>query len=431
MSEIVKYHNDMNKVALNGFNEKELNILFSLIVLSRDKGTSELAIPFSELRTLSNDDGKNRDRFINSMINVNSKLIQLFYKIETKDSITMFTLFNQFHLDLKEDILFVQINKKFAYILNDLVGNFTKFELVDFVKLKSSYSKNMFKLLKQWESKKEKEFTLEELRYLLSVPQSYNNSKFNEKVLKPIREELSKLLPNFYIEKIKSKKAVVGYKFSWKPKYQNINYNDDVVEIQISEELQKAFEKVSHNRYIQPFMTNNNKAELIELFENEKILIKGLYFAYKKIDKEFKRLSYLIKVISTGITQEKKVIKVTEKSMEDITIEDIQNNNVRQITFDEVLAEKKEKQVEKIDINEDEFENLYQKYLKDNNIEDNFYAKKAFSIRYNIIKKEEKKMYTIDDIPAEKLIGKNGKKLIGGALQARVKKILKEMNENL
>ena len=44
-------------------------------------------------------------------------------------------------------------------------------------------------------------------------------------------------------------------------------------------------------------------------------------------------------------------------------------------------------------------------------------------------KKEEKKVYTIEDIPEEKLIGKNGKKLVGGALQMRIKKILKEMNE--
>lgn len=430
MNDLVKYHNDMNKIALNGFNEKELNILFSLIVLGRDKGTTELHIPFSELRKLSNDNGKNRDRFIKSIVNVNSKIIQLFYKIETKSKIIMFTLFNKFSLDLDEDILTVEINKDFSYLLNDLVGNFTKFELVDFVKLKSSYSKNMFKLLKQWETVKEKEFDLEELKLLLDTPVAYDTFKFNQKIIKQLENDLPPFFPNLKIEKIKKGRVIKSYKFTWGQKHQDINYTDDV-EIEISEELQKAFEKASHNRFIQPFLTEDNKAELIEFFEDEKILIKGLIYAYKKIDKEFKRLSYLIKTITTGAEQQTKTIKVVKKEKKNSLNED----DYRQTSFDEIVPQPKseEKQVEKIDIYEDEFNELYNQYLKDNNTKDNVFTKTAFSIRYNIIKKdpkkEEKKIYTIEDIPEEKLIGKNGKKLVGGALKIRVKKILDEMNK--
>ena len=110
-------------------------------------------------------------------------------------------------------------------------------------------------------------------------------------------------------------------------------------------------------------------------------------------------------------------------------------DDYRQTSFDEIVPQPKaeEKQVEKIDIYEDEFNELYNQYLKDNNTKDNVFTKTAFSIRYNIIKrepkKEEKKIYTIEDIPEEKLIGKNGKKLVGGALKMRAKKILDEMNK--
>ena len=45
-----------------------------------------------------------------------------------------------------------------------------------------------------------------------------------------------------------------------------------------------------------------------------------------------------------------------------------------------------------------------------------------------IEQKEEKKVYTVEDIPADKLLSKAGKKLGGVALQARIEKILKEMN---
>ena len=431
MDEIIKYHNDMNKVNFSGFNEKELNIFFSLILLAKDKGTNELSIPFSELRKLSNDDGKNRDRFIKSMVNTHSKLIQLFYKIETESSITMFTLFNRFEINLNENILNVKINKDFAFLLNDLVANFTKFDLIEFTSLKSTYSKNLFKVLKQWENKKEKEFSLDEFKALLGITGKYEKmSALDTYVLGQLRKELPEFFPNLKIEKIKTGRAVTALKFTWGQKHQDINYVDDI-EIEISEELQKAFEKASHNRFIQPFLTDDNKAELIEFFEDEKILIKGLIYSYKKIDKEFKRLSYLIKSIKTGAEQQTKTIKIVKKEKENSLNED----DYRQTSFDEIIQQPKteEKPMEKIDIFENEFNDLYNQYLKDNNINDNIYTKKAFSIRYNVIKrepkKEEKKVYTIDDIPEEKLIGKNGKKLVGGALKMRVKKILDEMNK--
>ncbi|MCI6691016.1 MAG: RepB family plasmid replication initiator protein [Clostridium sp.] len=427
MDEIIKYHNDMNKVNFSGFNEKELNIFFSLILLAKDKGTNELSIPFSELRKLSNDDGKNRDRFIKSMVNTHSKLIQLFYKIETESSITMFTLFNRFEINLNENILNVKINKDFAFLLNDLVANFTKFDLIEFTSLKSTYSKNLFKVLKQWENKKEKEFSLDEFKALLGITGKYEKmSALDTYVLGQLRKELPEFFPNLKIEKKKTGRAVTSLKFTWGQKHQDINYTDDV-EIEISEELQKAFEKASHNRFIQPFLTEDNKAELIDFFEDEKILIKGLIYAYKKIDKEFKRLSYLIKTITTGAEQHTKTIKVVKKEKKNSLNED----DYRQTSFDEIVPQPKveEKQREIKEIYEDDFEKLYKEYLKNNNADDTPYAKKCFAMPYKIIKREVKKVYTIEDIPEEKLIGKNGKKLVGGALKMRAKKILDEMNK--
>ena len=46
-----------------------------------------------------------------------------------------------------------------------------------------------------------------------------------------------------------------------------------------------------------------------------------------------------------------------------------------------------------------------------------------------VIKKGKKVIFDTSKIPEEMLLGKNGKKLVGGALQMRIKKILKEMNE--
>ena len=426
MNEIVKYHNDMNKISFTGFTEKELNLFFSLIFLAKEKGTTELTIPFSDLKNLSNDLDRNKQRFIDNLNNVNKKLIALHHQIKVDDTTYTFSLFNVFGVNEKDNVLTVEVNKIFSYMLNDLIGNFTKFELENFVNLKSSYSKNMFKLLKQWETKKEKEFSLQDLKSLLGVPVTYSTSNFNDRVLKPIKTELSKVLPNLKIEKIKTGRAVTSLKFTWGQKHQDINYTDDV-EVEISEELQKAFEKASHNRFIQPFLTEDNKAELIECFEDEKILIKGLIYAYKKIDKEFKRLSYLIKTITTGAEQQTKTIKVVKKEKENSLNED----DYIQTSFNDIISQPKLEEKERVlkEIYEDDFENLYKEYLKNNNADDTPYVRKCFAMPYKIIKREVKKVYTIEDIPEEKLIGKNGKKLVGGALKMRAKKILDEMNK--
>ena len=427
MNEIVKYHNDMNKISFTGFNEKELNLFFSLVFLAKEKGTNELTIPFNQLKMLSEDTDRNRDRFIKTLNNVNKKLIALHHQIKVDDITYTFSLFNVFGVNEKDNVLTVEVNKIFSYILNDLIGNFTKFELENFVSLKSTYSKNLFKVLKQWENKKEREFSLDEFKALLGITGKYEKmSALDTYVLGQLRKELPEFFPNLKIEKKKTGRAVTSLKFTWGQKHQDINYTDDV-EIEISEELQKAFEKASHNRFIQPFLTEDNKAELIDFFEDEKILIKGLIYAYKKIDKEFKRLSYLIKTITTGAEQQTKTIKVVKKEKENSLNED----DYIQTSFNDIISQPKLEEKERVlkEIYEDDFENLYKEYLKNNNADDTPYAKKCFAMPYKIIKREVKKVYTIEDIPEEKLIGKNGKKLVGGALKMRAKKILDEMNK--
>ena len=63
-----------------------------------------------------------------------------------------------------------------------------------------------------------------------------------------------------------------------------INYVDDI-KIEISQELQKAFEKASHNRFIQPFLTQDNKVG-DENFKFENIPSEILIKTQRKIKKE-------------------------------------------------------------------------------------------------------------------------------------------------
>lgn len=424
---IVKYHNDMNKISFTGFTEKELNIFFSLVFLAKEKGEETLIIPFSELKTVADGD-KNNDRFIKSMVEVNTKLAKLTHKIEVENIIHIFSLFNTFSIDKDRKELIVEVNKIFRYILNDLVGNFTKFDLIEFVGLKSIYSKNIFKILKQWDAIKYKEFELEEFRNLLGVPVAYNSSKLNDKILVPIMKELPNYFNNLKLEKIKTGRKVTSLKFTWSGKAEKIVplKNDNVIDIiEISEELNKTIEKAKKNRFIEKLLTIDNIEILTQMFQ-ENDLVKGLIWAYKEVRQDISTLNYLIKTIRTGA--EKKEKKIIVKKSEE------KQPNLFDKTFEEIPfnfeEEPKEKEVQKI--SKEEYEKLYKKYLKENKIAHNKVTRLSFDnsigFKYDVIETEpQEKVYLLDELPQEKLLSKSGKLLVGGALIARLEKLAKEM----
>lgn len=425
MKDIVKYHNQMNEVNFNGYSEKELNMFFSLVFLAKEKGQTKLTIPFSELKELADGD-KNRDRFIKNLINVNKKLVKLNHQIEVNNVIHIFSLFNTFSIDKDNNELIVQVNEIFSYMLNDLIGNFTKFDLIEFVSLKSSYSKNTFKLLKQWETTRQKIFKVEEFRELLGVPKGYTSTNFNERVLKPILEELPQYFPNLKLEKIKTGKKVTDLKFSWSGKQREIlNIKEaEIVELEISEQLNKAIEKAKKNRFIEKLLTLDNIEILTQMFQ-ENDLVKGLLWAYKEVKQDISTLNYLIKTIRTGAEQKEIKIKVKKEPILEVE---------QKILFDE---KEEFSQLDKLDpiekekISLDKYEELYKKYLKENEIRHNKITRlgfdKSIGAKYEVVEIPEEKIYTVDELPKEKLLSKNGKELKGVSLLMRLRKLAQDM----
>lgn len=392
-NEIVKYHNDMNKVNLNGYSEKEMNMFFTLIFLAKEQSSNKLSIPFSELKELADGD-KNQDRFINTLLNVNKKLIKLNHQIEIDNKIHIFTLFNIFTVDKTKKELSFQINEMFQYMLNELIGNFTKFDLIEFVNLKSSYSKNMFKLLKQWESKKERKFEIEEFRHLLAIPEKYRMSIIDLKVLNPIMTELPRYFPKLKLEKIKTGRKVTELKFTWNFKKENMDIEEIPEEIKISEKLSKAIEKAKKNRFIEKLFTDENIEKLISKFE-ENTLIKGLNACYKDIQKDVKSLNYLIKAIETAAGKKtKKIVVEKEKTDQEKS---------------KPISKEKVSTVQKIKVLESELKKAYKHYLKKNKLSDNPLTKKAFTMNYEIVEKIElseklKKLIKENSITEEDII---------------------------
>lgn len=394
-NEIVKYDNDMNSVAFGKFKEKELDLFFSICFKVRDMGTKKVVLSFSELKELSNYSNRNLNRFIKDLSNTYDKMLGLNIKIMHSElSFTKFNLFSEYTVNVEEKTITIQVHEKFEYILNKMLkeGNYTKFELIEFVNLKSSYSKNMFKLLKQWEIKKERKFNISEFRNILDIPPKYRMSEIDKKILTPIMQELGQLFSNLKLEKIKTGRNVTGLKFSWSNTKLNSKLkNSEIIDIiEVSDKLNKVIEKVKKNRFIAPLLTIDNIEILVEMFQ-EKDLIKGLNWSYREIKQEIKSLNYLIKSIKTGMEQKEKklVVKTVPEVVQEQEIkEEILKENNIDLKKDQEL---KITEIEKIKITKDEYEELYNKFLQEQNTEHNLLTRKGFDIanknKYEIIEK--------------------------------------------
>ena len=85
--EIIKYHNDMNKVSFAGFKEKELDLFFSICQKMKDKGTNEIVFSFSDLRKLSQYSNRSIERFYSDLDRVYKKMLELNLKYEDEKEI--------------------------------------------------------------------------------------------------------------------------------------------------------------------------------------------------------------------------------------------------------------------------------------------------------------------------------------------------------
>ena len=210
--ETVVYQNEMNLVPLRKFTSTEIDIFFSLCNKLKEQDIKELAIPFEELRHLSNYYHRSLKRFVKDLEHVYDKMLTLTYTQRSGLSFKKFVLFTGYEVDANEQELIVSINPKLKHVLNEITADFTKFELKEMTHLKSTYSKNMFRLLKQYKHTGYFKIQIEDFRERLDIPNSYRMTHINQKVLAPIIKELGFIFNNLHINKIKAKK---GRKIEW------------------------------------------------------------------------------------------------------------------------------------------------------------------------------------------------------------------------
>ena len=191
MNEIVKYRNELNKVALRNFKSKELDLFIAIISRLRDK-EEEVIFSFDYLKSLIQYETSNSsETFYKELKSMYNKLIKCVYGWETEAEIVRFVLFTEYTIDKKNKTIKVGINKKYSWVLNAITdGLFTRFELEEFVKLKSSYTKEFYRRMKQFKNTGFWNVNLDEFKRLMDIPVNYRICDIDAKVLKPIQKEL-------------------------------------------------------------------------------------------------------------------------------------------------------------------------------------------------------------------------------------------------
>ena len=222
----------MNTLSIGKWTAEEMNFLFAILTQVRDEGCKELKFDTYDLREYVEFDRTQPQRWNKTMIAVTKKISQLVYFNMEDNVFEAMPLFRKFSVKLDEQIVTVRVSEEMEYILNKLnidTGNWTQFEFFEFATLKSVYSKTVYRFLKQYRKTGFWKVSLEDFKSLLSIPESYQASNIDNRVLKPVMKELPSIFKGLKVHKIKSRRRgnqLLGYEFTFQ-KESTHNWIDD------------------------------------------------------------------------------------------------------------------------------------------------------------------------------------------------------------
>lgn len=281
MNEIANVHNDLIDLPLRKFNASEIDILTAICYKCNEKQTNEVVLPLDEIKKLADYKNKNNETFLDDLKKTNSKLMALNFTIGTTKEFTQFVLFPTFEVSDSRGTLTVQVHEKFAYLLNNLNNCYTSLELQESSALKSSYSKGIYKKLREFRNS-DKPFwkvTVDDFREYLDIPKSYRIVHIDERVLRPSIEELKPYFKGLTVEKYYKKKTgqrgrprVGGFIFSFKGE---LKQSKEPIE-----PTQEGIAKVTGWRKTQFYCPDCHEPIFCKEFENEN----GPYTMYAHTD---------------------------------------------------------------------------------------------------------------------------------------------------
>ena len=330
--EIVKIHNDVNKIKFSNFNLYHYKVFYTICAEVLEKGIDEVVIDFSVLKkNLDLRTSKTvTDMYLkNILLETSEKLSQINFNIENRFFEGFCTLFTDFYIPKTgEKKLYVKVNEKTKYILNNLVRNFTLANLQLLNSLTSKYSYRLYLELKQFQNIKDKfekdgkfyswrNFEIQNFREIMDIPESYRMKDIDKRVLNSSIEELNQYFEDIYFIKVKKSNKVTNIIF-----YFIFKKNDFT--LVVSENI-SPLEEYFNLTFVTVKYTNAIKQKLEELLEKNSLAYVKKYLEdnwnFISNNKAIKdKAAYFSNLITSGtdvITKEKKEkLEVIEKKKE-------------------------------------------------------------------------------------------------------------------
>lgn len=346
--DLVKYNNVLNRLSIGKLEEKELELFFALCLELKEKGVEDVYINITEFKNRYNM-GRSNIRFEKYLEVVLSKFLETKLIIKSTNGLEIGNFFRKFKIDFKNNNLYVQVDRDYSFILNDLVEMYTQFSFNQYQGLKSKYAKRLMPKLAQWNGTKKIEFEKEDLFEILGASESYKSdlSSFNKRILKPATAELKKVFCNLKVTPIKNNNSkttnkIKSYLFTWTEKTKEIKDAEEVKTLEISKTLKSLLDTAIKN----PKLEILEKPSVIEyLLKNytENLIILGIkQLINSNITTKIKTRKYIVEVLEN--IKKKENIKITTKKE---TIKKLEAEEVKEVEKKALTAEEWEKEFNK------------------------------------------------------------------------------------
>ena len=229
--EIVKYDNKLNQISFagSGITDNLLKLFFTIVAKVRDNGTEQVSITFNEMRNLTADKAHYTDSEYKALImNLYHVLLGLKIKYDDGARFGEYNLFVGYDSSLDDKKITVSTTPIAQSLFNSIEYNFTRFELKEFVNLPGVYSKQLYRLLKQYRHLGYCSMLIKDVRKYMDIPESYKTKDMTRRVFNPAVNTLINNVPEFvslrYEYSFSGRKAVrVIFKWTPEKRYKDIN----------------------------------------------------------------------------------------------------------------------------------------------------------------------------------------------------------------
>lgn len=192
MNEIVKYSNELHEMSFSSLTETQQNVFFTLLQQFRNTNGYTLELDYNKLYELA-DIPRNTD-FRHEVLNQLSKLQDFKFRYESNNrgNLRQDVIFPSLEIDPNEKKLFVKVSEGFKdrYINSPLKG-WTRYELAEFVWLNGTYTKTIYRYLKQFRTQGRWRIGYKDFKRFLGIPESYKSCDIDKQILKPALKALS------------------------------------------------------------------------------------------------------------------------------------------------------------------------------------------------------------------------------------------------